>query len=168
MLYATVLELPENHSVPERTIDLRAHGQLESIDFLNLNHFTRRGLRSPRGSLIVSCALTDMASRPILVLRTCRTRTTYLLRKTVQTILSILTCGYMGSQPEPNSRKITDKYGNTGRPVQEARRVQSSAGSPPRRPAQEARPGRPDQSVTRDQSPAVKGAEAPNVLKISL
>ena len=54
-----MLELPENHSVPERTIGLRAHGQLESIDFLNLNHFTRRGLRSPRGSLIVSCALTD-------------------------------------------------------------------------------------------------------------
>ena len=51
-----------------------------------------------------------MASRPILVLRTCRTRTTYLLRKTVQTILSILTCGYMGSQPEPKFRKITDRY----------------------------------------------------------
>ena len=54
-----MLELPENHSVPERTTDLRAHGQLEDIDSLNLNHFTRRGLRSPRGSLIVSCALTD-------------------------------------------------------------------------------------------------------------
>ena len=52
----------------------------------------------------------NMASRPILVLRTCRTRTTYLLRKTVQTILSILTCGYMGSQPEPKFRKITDRY----------------------------------------------------------
>ena len=54
-----------------------------------------------------------MASRPILVLRTCRTRTAYLLRKTMQTILSILTCGYMGYQPEPRFRKITDRYGNT-------------------------------------------------------
>ena len=48
LLRATVLELPENHSVPERTTDLRSHGQLESIDFLNLNHFTRQGFRSPR------------------------------------------------------------------------------------------------------------------------
>ena len=62
---------------------------------------------------MASYAPTDMASRPILVLRTCRTRTTYLLRRTVQTILSILTCGYMGSQPEPNARKITDRFGNT-------------------------------------------------------
>jgi len=54
-----------------------------------------------------------MASRPILVLRTCRTRTAYLLRKTMQTILSILTCGYMGYQPEPRFRKIADRYGNT-------------------------------------------------------
>ena len=54
-----MLELLENHSVPERTIDLRAHGQLEDIDSLNLNHFTRRGLRSPKGSLMVSCAPTD-------------------------------------------------------------------------------------------------------------
>ena len=51
-----------------------------------------------------------MASRLILVLRT---RTTYLVRKTVQTILYILTCGHMGSQPEPESRKITDRFGNT-------------------------------------------------------
>ena len=53
-----------------------------------------------------------MASRTTLVLRTCRTRGTYLLRKTVQTILSILTCGYIRSQPEQKSRKITDRYGN--------------------------------------------------------
>ena len=53
-----------------------------------------------------------MASRTSLVLRTCRTRGTYLLRKTVQTILSILTCGYIRSQPEQKSRKITDRYGN--------------------------------------------------------
>ena len=53
-----------------------------------------------------------MASRPILVLRTCRTRTTYLLRKTVQTILSILTCGYIRSQPGQKTREITDQYGN--------------------------------------------------------
>ena len=58
-----MLELLENHSVPERTTDLKAHGQLEDIDSPDLNHFTRRGLRSPRGSLIVSCALTDMAKR---------------------------------------------------------------------------------------------------------
>ena len=48
LLHATVLELPENHSVPEKTTDLRSHGQLESIDFLNLNHFIRQGFRSPR------------------------------------------------------------------------------------------------------------------------
>ena len=51
-----------------------------------------------------------MASRPILVLRT---RTTYLVRKTVQTILYILTCGHMGSQPGSESRRITDRFGNT-------------------------------------------------------
>ena len=54
-----MLELPDNHSVPERTTDLRAPGQLENIDSLNLNHSTRRGLRSPRGSLMASCAPTD-------------------------------------------------------------------------------------------------------------
>ena len=53
-----------------------------------------------------------MASRTTLVLRTCRTRGTYLLRKTVQTILSILTCGYIRSQPEQKTREITDQYGN--------------------------------------------------------
>ena len=41
LLLATVLELLENHSVPERTIDLKALGQLEDIDSPNLNHFTR-------------------------------------------------------------------------------------------------------------------------------
>ena len=41
LLYATVLELLENHSVLERTIDLEALGQLEDIDSPNLNHFTR-------------------------------------------------------------------------------------------------------------------------------
>ena len=52
LLRATVLELLENHSVLERTIDLEALGQLEDIDSPNLNHFTRLGLRSPGGSLI--------------------------------------------------------------------------------------------------------------------
>ena len=58
-----------------------------------------------------------MASRPILVLQVLRTRTTNLLRNTVQTILYILTCGHMGpdtwSQPEPKSQEITDRFGNT-------------------------------------------------------
>ena len=59
-----MLELLENHSVPERTTDLKAHGQLEDIDSPDRNHFTRRGLRSPRGSLIVSCDLTDIPFFP--------------------------------------------------------------------------------------------------------
>ena len=41
LLCATVLELLENHSVLERTIDLEALGQLEDIDSPNLNHFTQ-------------------------------------------------------------------------------------------------------------------------------
>ena len=41
LLRATMLELLENHLVPERTTDLKALGQLEDIDSPNLNHFTR-------------------------------------------------------------------------------------------------------------------------------
>ena len=41
LLRATVLELLENHWVPERTTDLKALGQLEDIDSPNLNHSTR-------------------------------------------------------------------------------------------------------------------------------
>ena len=41
-------QLPGNHSIPERTTDLKSHGQFESIDFLNFNHFTQQGFRSPR------------------------------------------------------------------------------------------------------------------------
>ena len=59
-----MLELLENHSVPERTIDLKAHGQLEDIDSPNLNHFTRRGLRSPGGSLIIGMAVAISAIPP--------------------------------------------------------------------------------------------------------
>ena len=53
-----------------------------------------------------------MASRTTLVLSTCRARGTYLLKKAVQTLLSILTCGYVGSHPEHTTREITDRYGN--------------------------------------------------------
>ena len=51
-----------------------------------------------------------MASRTTLVLSNCRTRGTYFLKRGVETLLSILTCGYARSHPE--QREITDRYGN--------------------------------------------------------
>ena len=53
-----------------------------------------------------------MASRTTLVLRNCRARGTYFLKRAVQTLLSILTCGYVGSHPEQMTREITARYGN--------------------------------------------------------
>ena len=46
LLYATVFELLENHSVLEGTIALEALGQLEDIDSPNLDHLI--GLTQPR------------------------------------------------------------------------------------------------------------------------
>ena len=54
---------------------------------------------------------TDMASRKALVLNTCRTRGTNLLRRAMGLLLSIISCGLIRSVP--NKREITDRYGNT-------------------------------------------------------
>ena len=59
---------------------------------------------SPKGDI-------DMASRTTLVLKSCRTRGYYLLRRTTEGLLQIISCGLMRSFPD--DREITDKYGNT-------------------------------------------------------
>ena len=55
--------------------------------------------------------LIDMASRTTLVLNTCRTRGTHLLRRTMGLLLSIISCGFIKSTPD--EREITERYGNT-------------------------------------------------------